>query len=601
MVRPPKPTPIQNATLLDAAEILIFAPHPDDETLACSGIIMQALTEGKRVQIVVFSNGDGYQRAAARLFRKSRPSVNSSDMLELGRFRQAEELAAMAVLGLQPTNVTFLGYPDGGLNQVYQNEGEIPYKQNTTEKTETYGLHQPDYHFLTYGKPAPYRKASALVDVTEIIQRVKPDQIYVTNEVDTHPDHQATFWFVRDAVKTSGYHGELYTYVIHAGSPRAWPVPLDATPQKPFEPPALVDGQWLLEGLPWPPPKRVRLTGEQAMMKLKALRAHQSQAQLTHLHLESFVKSEEIFWPVSKFIGNAPAVNQNTKPKHFKKLEKKKMYRWCREVSYIGIETYYRLSALFSKRTGLTQTKRNPPLIVSLTTIPERLYKVHLCIESLLRQSCKPDSLMLWVSFPEDKIPKKLDRLKKRGLQIKTCQDIRSYKKIIYTLKENPQSIIVTADDDIYYRRDWLNQLYEAYQKEPQYIHCYRAHLMIKDPDGKLKKYKEWNKLAPGIQGPSLLLFPTGADGVLYPPHSLSEEALHEEVFMRLSPYHDDAWLKAMSLLKGTQCKKVSPFSQKLIHIRGMKAKRLTKINKDGKGDEQIQAVFEYYNLYNVM
>jgi|GEM_PF-5974270 len=30
--------------------------------------------------------------------------------------------------------------------------------------------------------------------------------------------------------------------------------------------------------------------------------------------------------------------------------------------------------------------------------------------------------------------------------------------------------------------------------------------------------------------------------GVLYPPHFLSEEALHEEIFMRLSPYHDDAW-----------------------------------------------------------
>ena len=472
-----------------------------------------------------------------------------------------------------------------------------------TQKTETYGLHQPDYHFLVYGKSAAYRKTSCLADVTEIIHRVKPDQIYVTNEADRHSDHQAVFWFVRDAVKASGYHGEIYTYIIHAGSHRAWPLPLGASPQKPFEPPALIDGQWPLEGLTWPPPRRVPLTGEQAIAKLNALCAYQSQAQLTYF--ESFVKSEEIFWPVSRFIDNVPAVNQNPKPKAFKKMRvEKKRDRWCWKVKYIGIETFYRFNVIFSKSIGVTQAKRNPPLIVSLTTIPERMHKVHLCIESILRQSLKPDYLMLWVSVPEDKVPKKLARLKKRGLQIKCCKDIRSYRKIVYTLKENPQSIIVTADDDLFFPRDWLKQLYEAYQKEPYYIHCHWAHLMIKDPGGKLKKYTEWNFYAPGIQGPSLHLFATGGAGALYPPNSLSEEVLNEEVFMRLAPYEDDTWLKAMSLLKGTQCKKVSPFCRKFTRIRGVRKKCLYKINLGNgaeKFDEQIQTVFEYYKLYDIL
>jgi hypothetical protein len=52
-------------------------------------------------------------------------------------------------------------------------------------------------------------------------------------------------------------------------------------------------------------------------------------------------------------------------------------------------------------------------------------------------------------------------------------------------------------------------------------------------------------------------------------------------------------------LLNGTQCKKVSPFSPYYIPIRGVSKKSLTKITSDGKKDEQIQAVFEYYNLYN--
>jgi hypothetical protein len=277
------------------------------------------------------------------------------------------------------------------------------------------------------------------------------------------------------------------------------------------------------------------------------------------------------------------------------------MYRWRREVNYAALENYYRCNALFSKRIGVTQSKRNPPLIVSLTTIPERMHKVHLCIESLLRQSCKPDYLMLWVSISEDKVPKRLDRLKKRGLQIKFCKDIRSHRKIFYTLKENPQSIIVTADDDVFYPKNWLKQLYDAYLKEPQYIHCHRAHLMIKNSDGKLKQYREWLRLSPGIQGPSLLLFPTGVGGVLYPPHSLHEEALNEDVFIRLTPYCDDTWQKAMSLLNGTQCKKVSPFFSYYIQIRGVSKKSLMKITSDGKKDEQIRAVFEYYNLYNII
>ncbi|HPD61418.1 MAG TPA: hypothetical protein PKV48_06650, partial [Thermodesulfobacteriota bacterium] len=121
---------------------------------------------------------------------------------------------------------------------------------------------------------------------------------------------------------------------------------------------------------------------------------------------------------------------------------------------------------------------------------------------------------------------------------------------------------------------------------------------------GKLKKYLEWHCLSPGIQEASLLLFPTGVGGVLYPPHSLSEEVIDEKAFMQLAPYHDDVWLKAMSLLKGTQCKKVSSFCPKYTRIRGVRKRTLNKINLANEGkkaDEQIQAVFEHYNLYNLL
>jgi hypothetical protein len=90
----------------------------------------------------------------------------------------------------------------------------------------------------------------------------------------------------------------------------------------------------------------------------------------------------------------------------------------------------------------------------------------------------------------------------------------------------------------------------------------------------------------------------------LYPPHTLSQEVVNEEVFMKLAPYQDDAWLKALSLLKGTQCKKVCLFCPNYIKIRGVQKRSLSKINLPDtgvKGDEQIRMVFEYYNLYRLI
>ncbi len=38
--------------------ILILAPHPDDESIACAGIIQKALGAGAQVRIVYLTNGD---------------------------------------------------------------------------------------------------------------------------------------------------------------------------------------------------------------------------------------------------------------------------------------------------------------------------------------------------------------------------------------------------------------------------------------------------------------------------------------------------------------------------------------------------------------
>jgi len=267
---------------------------------------------------------------------------------------------------------------------------------------------------------------------------------------------------------------------------------------------------------------------------------------------------------------------------------------------YVLIESYYRCLAFFGTRSGVIDAKRNPPLIISLTSIPERYNKVHLCIEALLRQSIKPDHLILWLSDTATKIPSSLQNLTKRGLEIRSCKDIRSFKKIIYTLKEFPNALIVTADDDIFYPSTWLEELFSAYQKEPGLIHCHRAHLITKNSDGTIKKYKEWKYCADGIEGPSHLLFPTGEGGVLYAPGMLNIEVTNEKLFTRLCPTADDVWLKAMSLLNNYSCKKISPQKTSFTQIKGTQTKALWKENTaEGavKNDNQIKLVFEYFNL----
>lgn len=283
----------------------------------------------------------------------------------------------------------------------------------------------------------------------------------------------------------------------------------------------------------------------------------------------------------------------------------RKIYWSTFHLKFYIKEKFYYLKSNFRKEYGITKFKRDQQLIVSLTSIPSRFDKVSICLESLLEQSLKPDRLILWISndLCLTDLPKSLLKLMNRGLEIIFCTNIRSYKKIVPTLKLYPDCIIVTADDDLIYSRDWLKDLYDAYQKEPNYIHCHRAHIITKNSSGKIKSYSDWNFNSPNFQGPSMLLFPTSGAGALYPPGSLNNEITNESVFMKICPTADDVWLKAMSLMNGVACKKIKLDSSSLHEIRGTQSiSSLREINITlNKNDEQILKVFEYYNLYRYL
>ena len=260
---------------------------------------------------------------------------------------------------------------------------------------------------------------------------------------------------------------------------------------------------------------------------------------------------------------------------------------------------------------GLTIKKRSPRLIVSLTSFPERIPYLCYTIYSLLNQSLLPDEVVLWLAeeqFPnkEKDLPEKLLNLKKNGLKIKWCKDIKSYKKLIPSFVEYPQDIIVTADDDIFYTKDWLKRLYDAYLKNPEYIHCHRARRICFDSENKILPYEHW-QIQKETKNRSYLNFFTGGGGILYPPKSLYKDIFREELFAKLCPTADDIWFWTMAVLAGRKINIVENCIFKTLvtdlekESESSDALVLYKINIT-QNDVQLKNVFEHYpQLYEIL
>jgi len=114
-------------------------------------------------------------------------------------------------------------------------------------------------------------------------------------------------------------------------------------------------------------------------------------------------------------------------------------------------------------------------IIISLTSIPDRMYDIHFTIFSLLTQSVKPEKIILYLgkekfSNGEKDIPENVLIFKNFGLEFRFVEDIRSFTKLVPALEEFPDKTIVTADDDIFYEKDWLKNLIETHKKYPKDI-----------------------------------------------------------------------------------------------------------------------------------
>lgn len=252
-----------------------------------------------------------------------------------------------------------------------------------------------------------------------------------------------------------------------------------------------------------------------------------------------------------------------------------------------------------------------PAVIISLTTFPARIEEVKYTLYSLFRQSLPPNKIVLCLAddeFPdrEKGVPESILRFTKSGMEILWIpKTLRSYQKLVPTLQKYPEDCIVTVDDDLFYRKDWLAALVSSYRNNRDRlgptIYAHRVHRAHIRPDGRPESYRKW-KRSKGDLSPSFFNFATGAGGVLYPPHTLYKDILEPSVFREIAPSGDDIFLWGMEILAGTRIKLVEDSMRRLIYVdpdseAGHTDKPTLSAlnNKNGKNDEQIEKLFVHY------
>jgi len=93
------------STLLGGHRALILAPHPDDESIGCGGLIAAACAAGLPPAVVILTDG-----AASHPHSKTHPPAR------LAAVREAEAREALTILGLAEKNMFFLREPDTKLS-----------------------------------------------------------------------------------------------------------------------------------------------------------------------------------------------------------------------------------------------------------------------------------------------------------------------------------------------------------------------------------------------------------------------------------------------------------------------------------------------------
>ena len=323
--------------------ILVLAPHPDDEVIATGGIIQQALKQGLPIHVVFYTYGDNNEWASA--VYRDHPVVMPKAMQGMGMIRHDEAIRADAVLGLSPTNLTFLGYPDFGTLVIWNAHwGDQPACRSMLTRVTAV----PYTNAFRYG--APYKGEEILADLKSVIRDFKPTKIFVSHPGDHNPDHRSLYLFTRVALWDieKELQPEIVPYLVHY---KKWPRPLGYSPDVTLAPPNLFKDtvQW----------KSYALAPTNIAVKHEAIRMHASQYAVSAKYLDSFIRPNEMFGDFPTMLLRQAGTNNDAEVESEKDPDDLPEYLTDEERgSYIGIET--RLMILEGDKVVLAMDLSNP-------------------------------------------------------------------------------------------------------------------------------------------------------------------------------------------------------------------------------------------------
>jgi mycothiol S-conjugate amidase len=270
--------------------LMVFAPHPDDETLAAAGLIQRVLANQGHVRIVFVTNGDGYVDGVRSEVHRLRTS--KADFIEYGERRHHEAVEALQALGLGPRDGIFLGFPDDGIDDLWAGHwsSRKPY-------TSPYTRFDHPLYRESLSHRVEYAGTDLEGEIARTLHEFSPDWVLVPDPRDRHPDHCTTGVFVLDALRKLRESGEqpfarlkVLTFLVHYPDYPASPAWIKKIAG------AGVGGSAtagrVLSGAQW---VHLQLTPTELAVKRQTLSAYQSQIQVMDSFLRQFMMPFELF------------------------------------------------------------------------------------------------------------------------------------------------------------------------------------------------------------------------------------------------------------------------------------------------------------------
>lgn len=241
---------------------------------------------------------------------------------------------------------------------------------------------------------------------------------------------------------------------------------------------------------------------------------------------------------------------------------------------------------------------------ISLTSISTRMNTLCATLQSLLDQDYKDLCIHLYLSrepylldagvpvLPKDL--KDLQRKESERLKITYCSNTGPYRKLLPYLHNywGESRLVVTADDDTIYPSYWLSSLVNNYIRQGCSI-AYRGHRIVVTKNG-FRPYRSWMKSIVE-ENPSVLILPTGKDGVLYDTAFFPIEVLNVVEAMRLAPTTDDLWFRWHLARNNIRVFLINSDYTTSFAESDYSDSLYLNYNRGGKNDQSIAALDKYF------